>query len=76
MHIPENQNHRSGIVGITWPDADEKVYLRARKFCIDQGVVLSVRGGRLRASTHGYNNAEDRNRLVDSLAEFRRCENK
>jgi cysteine desulfurase / selenocysteine lyase len=71
VHLPDAERNRSGIVGITWPAADEKVYLQARKFCIERGVVLSVRGGRLRASTHGYNNRDDVNRLVQAIVEFR-----
>lgn len=74
VHIPTEPTNRSGIVGITWPEADESVYVRARKFCIERGVVLSVRGGRLRASTHGYNNRHDLQRLVEAIVEFRRLE--
>lgn len=73
-HLPRSPRHRSGIVGISWPEADrvgEAAYLEARKFCLDRAVVLGVRGGRLRASPHAYNNSEDHQRLVEALVAFR-----
>ncbi|MEO8270228.1 MAG: aminotransferase class V-fold PLP-dependent enzyme [Aureliella sp.] len=78
-HFPEDPQRRSGILGISWPsgagsdsDVPESVALEARKYCIAAGVVLSVRGGRLRASTHAYTNDQDIERLVDSLVHFRK----
>lgn len=74
VFLPREQQHRSGIVGIGWAEAEsggESLYLDARKHCISRGVVLSVRGGRLRVSTHAYNNSEDIQRLTDALIEFR-----
>jgi cysteine desulfurase/selenocysteine lyase len=74
-HLPAAREHRSGIVPIGWEAADqagETAYLAARKHCIRRGVVLSVRGGRLRASTHAYNNESDIERLVEALSEFRK----
>jgi cysteine desulfurase / selenocysteine lyase len=73
-HHPQRAAHRSGILGISWPAADaagEPAYLAARKHCLAQDIVLSVRGGRLRASPHAYNSVEDLQRLVDALIAFR-----
>jgi cysteine desulfurase/selenocysteine lyase len=79
VHFPADARRRSGILGISWPssagtssDVPESVALAARKHCIAAGVVLSVRGGRLRASTHAYNNVDDIERLVDALVHFRK----
>lgn len=67
-HLPPLE-HLSGIMGISWPGAN---YAAARAHCLSQGVVLSVRGGRLRVSTHGYNDSYDIERLVSALAEYRK----
>jgi cysteine desulfurase/selenocysteine lyase len=74
VHLPARTEHQSGILGITWgtPVVPERALIDARKYCLTTGVVLSVRGGRLRASTHAYNNLDDIERLVDSLVTFRR----
>jgi selenocysteine lyase/cysteine desulfurase len=75
QHAPPSPEQRSGIVGITWEAAErvgEAAYVAARKHCLARGVVLSVRGGRLRASLHAYNDDTDIQRLVDSLVDFRR----
>ncbi|MCA9133038.1 MAG: aminotransferase class V-fold PLP-dependent enzyme, partial [Planctomycetales bacterium] len=75
VHLPPQVEHRSGILGISWEASQaptESVYAAARQHCLRRGVVLSVRGGYLRASTHAYNNAQDMQRLVDALLEFRR----
>ncbi|MEM7478226.1 MAG: aminotransferase class V-fold PLP-dependent enzyme [Planctomycetota bacterium] len=69
-HLPVHEKNRSGIVGITWQGADEASLNQARKFLLQQKVVTSVRGGVLRASTHGYNNSADVQRLVEGLREF------
>ncbi len=65
--IPD-EPHRSGILGVRWPGGD---FVATRKHCIAQNVILSVRAGRIRISTHGYNNAEDIDRLVTALTEAR-----
>lgn len=72
--LPRAVENRSGILGIRWPQADavgETAYLNARKFLLEQDVVISVRGGRIRAATHAYNDRQDHQRLVDGLVQFR-----
>ena len=54
--------HQSGIVTFEVPDRDPA---SVRKTAAEQGVVVSCRGGGIRASIHAYNNEEDLQRLVD-----------
>ncbi len=67
VQLPERE-HRSGIMTVSWLGADN---VHARKYCLESGVVLSVRGGKLRISTHAYNDAHDIHRLVQTLTEYR-----
>lgn len=55
---------KSGIVSFEWPGASAPL---VKKQLLSRGVVVSERGGRLRISAHGYNNASDLDRLSDAL---------
>jgi selenocysteine lyase/cysteine desulfurase len=69
VHLPRTVQHRSGIVGVSLPSVSPT---QLRQACWRQGIVTSVRGGRLRVSTHAYNNSEDIDRLVQALQDFQR----
>ncbi|MEZ6136292.1 MAG: aminotransferase class V-fold PLP-dependent enzyme [Pirellulaceae bacterium] len=76
VHLPSDPSRRSGILGISWAGGQDlaqsaRVYAEARKFLLERKIMLSVRGGRLRVSTHAYNNEQDRQRLVEALDNFR-----
>ncbi len=58
------EQHQSGIVPFVWPEGDPQQLWRKLR---QAGVVLSARGGRLRASPHGYNTPEDFLRLIEAL---------
>ncbi len=71
VHLPEPVANRSGIVTASWEGSTgDRDPVAARKFCLAQGVVTSVRGGRLRVSTHAYNNSEDIDRLSRALRQW------
>ena len=71
VHLPANERNRSGILGVSWKNADSKTLASARKYLMEKGIVTSVRCERLRISTHAYNSADEINRLVSELAEYR-----
>ncbi|MCR9115735.1 MAG: aminotransferase class V-fold PLP-dependent enzyme [bacterium] len=64
IHSHRDGDHWSGIVSFSWPGEPQAV----RKSCIDRGVVLSCRGGRLRLAAHAYNDTADVDRLMDALS--------
>ncbi len=68
VHLPVASENRSGILGVDWPGMEP---FSARKHCLTNDVILSVRGGRLRVSTHAYNDRSDIDRLVAALATAR-----
>lgn len=64
---PNAAEYQSGIISFSWREHEPN---KVRQHCIDKGVVLSCRLGRLRIATHGYNNYEDIERLILALQSF------
>jgi selenocysteine lyase/cysteine desulfurase len=56
---------KSGIVSLLTPGRDAKELMRR---CQDAGVIVNVRGGRLRVSPHAYNTVEEIDRFIQVLA--------
>ena len=54
----------SGIVSLRTPGRDPKELMRR---CKAAGVVVNVRGGRLRVSPHAYNTLDEFDRFVEVL---------
>ena len=59
--LPE---HQSGIVTFDVPGQDPAA---VRQRAIDQGCVVSCRGGGIRAGIHAYNDSSDLERLVGAV---------
>ncbi|HIF33775.1 MAG TPA: aminotransferase class V-fold PLP-dependent enzyme [Planctomycetaceae bacterium] len=56
--------HATGIVAFTVPDRTPAEFRRA---CLENNIVLSARGGFVRASIHAYNDADDLDRLASMV---------
>jgi selenocysteine lyase/cysteine desulfurase len=69
IHSSRLPADRSGIVSLTVPGAGP---VWVMKQCRERGVVVNQRAGRVRVSPHGYNTAEEIDRLVELLVELRR----
>ncbi len=64
IHGSSDVEHLSGITSFTIPNVD---LAQLRSECMNIGVILSHRDGRLRISPHAYNNQEDLERLLNLI---------
>ncbi|MGC4007356.1 MAG: aminotransferase class V-fold PLP-dependent enzyme [Pirellulales bacterium] len=63
--LRERRESNSGIVMFSLPDQDP---LKVRQRCVDRGIILSVRAGKLRVSPHGYNDDDELDRIIEALS--------
>ncbi|HYO25290.1 MAG TPA: aminotransferase class V-fold PLP-dependent enzyme [Lacipirellulaceae bacterium] len=61
---PREEDQGSGIVSFELTRGD---VMAARRHCLEQGVALACRSGRMRISPHAYNTREDVDRLMAAL---------
>ena len=64
LHSERGKDVSTGIVSF---DYHQKTDANDLQKLLDQGVILSCRGGKMRAATHCYNNGNDIDRLIESL---------
>ncbi len=62
--VPPQAANRSGIVTFSIPGVDPVAF---RQQALQAGIVVSCRGGGVRASIHAYNNADDIHRLANEV---------
>jgi cysteine desulfurase / selenocysteine lyase len=65
---PRDRSIMSGIVSFDCLGIDP---MTARSRLQEQGVIVSVRCGHIRAATHAYNDTQDCDRLIDALCSVR-----
>ncbi len=63
--VPADRRRRSGIVPFQVPGHPPA---SVRTACLEAGIVVSCRGGAVRASLHAYNSLEEIDRLADVVA--------